>query len=227
MRITWDNVGEKKYELGVDHCVHYLTDDTGAYAKGVAWNGITSISETPEGAEPESQYADNIKYMTIISAEELNGSIEAYTYPKQWEVCDGSAEVAPGIVIGQQARKTFGLCYRTKIGNDVDGQNHGYKLHLLYGAIASPSERNYETINDSPDISPFSWEYSTTPVPVTDHAPTSLITIDSTAVDAAKLAALEDILYGTAEVEPRMPMPDEVITLMNGAEAGGASLLNY
>lgn len=216
-KITWDNTGDKKYETGVDHAVLYPLDKEGKYTPGVAWNGVTSIAETPEGAEPESQYADNVKYLTIVSAEELNGTIEAYTYPKEWGVCDGSAEIAPGVTIGQQARKTFGLSYRTKIGNDVDGQNHGYKLHFLYGAMASPSERTYETINDSPDAITFSWEYSTTPVPVSGHNMTSLVTIDSTQVDAEKLAALEAILYGSEDADARLPLPDEIAALLSGS----------
>lgn len=227
-KIVWDAVGEKKYEGGVDHVALYpLNNTTGEYTPGVPWNGVTSVSETPDGAEPESQYADNIKYLTILSAEELNGSIEAFTYPKEWAICDGSVELTPGVTIGQQARKTFGLTYRTKIGNDIDGQNHGYKLHLLYGAVASPSERTYETFNESPEAMTMSWDYTTTPVPVTGHSPTALLTIDSTLVDEAKMAALEEILYGkdpTTEggddgVAARLPLPDEVAGILSGASA--------
>lgn len=225
-KIVWDSVGEKKYEGGVDHVALYpLNSETGEYTPGVPWNGVTSVSETPEGAEPESQYADNIKYLTILSAEELNGSIEAFTYPKEWAICDGSVELSPGVTIGQQARKTFGLSYRTKIGNDIDGQNHGYKLHLLYGAVASPSERTYETFNESPEAMTMSWDYTTTPVPVTGQSPTALLTIDSTLVDAEKLATLEEILYGkdasteggSDGVAARLPLPDEVAGILAGA----------
>lgn len=235
-KIIWDNTGEKKFETGIDHVVLYPINTTsGEYTPGVAWNGVTSIAETPEGAEPESQYADNIKYLTLRSAEELNGTIEAFTYPKEWGICDGSAEVAPGVLIGQQTRKNFGLSYRTKIGNDVDGQDHGYKLHLVYGGSASPSERTYETINDSPEAIAFSWEFSTTPVPVTGHAPTSIMTIDSMLVDAEKLAALEEILYGSdaagaAEgdevagggTDARLPLPDEIIAILSDAGSAAA-----
>lgn len=221
-KLKWDATGEKLFETGVDHAVLYPVNDSGEYSPGVAWNGITQVSETPDGAEPQNQYADNIKYLSLMSAEELNGTIEAYTYPDEWNLCDGNAELAKGVIIGQQARKTFGLCYRTKIGNDVDGQDHGYKLHLLYGAKASPSERTYETINDSPEPITFSWEYNTVPVGVTGHNATSLLTIDSTKVDSDKLAALEEILYGSddsTDGDPRMPLPDEIIALLKGNEA--------
>lgn len=224
-RIAWDAVGEKYYETGVDRVSLYPVNAQGEYTPGVAWNGVTSISETPEGAEPNDQYADNIKYLSILSAEDLGGTIEAFQSPKEFDACDGAAEVAPGVVIGQQARKPFGLSYRTKIGNDTDGEDHGYKLHLLYGAKASPSERSYETINDSPEAATLSWDYTTTPVPVTGYKPTALITIRSTDVDASKLKALEDILYGTDATagregedgtDARLPLPDEVITLLSG-----------
>lgn len=219
-KLIWDAVGEKFFEAGIDHCVLYPANAQGEYKPGVAWNGITSIAETPEGAEPQDQYADNIKYISILSAEELGGTIEAYTYPDEWNQCDGNAELSKGVVIGQQNRKAFGLSYRTKIGNDVEGQDLGYKLHLLYGAKASPSERTFETINDSPEPAAFSWEYTTTPVPVDGHNPTALLTIDSTKVDATKLAALEKILYGSDEEgseDPRLPLPNEVIALLNDA----------
>lgn len=222
MKLSWDNTGEKLFEAGVDHAVLYPLNTEAVYSPGEAWNGITQISETPDGAEPQDQYADNIKYLSLMSAEELGGTIEAYTYPDGWNQCDGNAELATGVIIGQQTRKTFGLSYRTKIGNDVDGQDHGYKLHLLYGAKASPSERTYETINDSPDAATFSWDYTTTPVNVTGHQPTSLITIDSTKVDADKLASLEEILYGTDSEEARLPLPDEVIALFD--ESGGGEI---
>lgn len=229
-KLVWDATGEKTYEGGVDHAVLYPINNSGEYTPGVVWNGITSIAETPEGAEPQSQYADNIKYLTLLSAEELNGTIEALTYPDEWAVCDGSAEVSPGVMIGQQARKTFGLSYRTKIGNDVDGQDHGYKLHLIYGAVASPSERSYETINDSPEAMSFSWEFSTTPVPVTDHKSTALVTIDSTKVDAEKLKKLEDLLYGSDDGEgndPRLPLPDEIIAMLSDASAAQVQTARY
>lgn len=215
-KIVWDNVGAKKYETGVDHVVLYPVSKTGEYTPGVAWNGVTSIAESPEGAEPESQYADNIKYLTIISAEELNGTIEAFTYPDEWGACDGSASPVKGMYIGQQNRKTFGLCYRTKIGNDVDGQDHGYKLHFIYGAVASPSERTYETNNESPEAITLSWEFSTTPVPVSGYNMTSLVTLDSTELDADKMAALEELLYGSEDTEARLPLPDEIAALLSG-----------
>lgn len=220
MKIVWDAPGEKKYEVGVDHAVLYPVNENNEYTPGVAWNGITQIAETPEGGEPNKQYADNIPYLVMMSAEELGGTIEAYMYPKEWETCDGSAELSPGVVIGQQNRKTFGLSYRTKIGNDVEGDQLGYKLHLLYGAKASPSERTYETLNDSPEPATFSWEYTTTPVNVTNYNPTSLILIDSTKVNSEKLKALEDILYGSESggAEPRLPLPDEVKALFEGSE---------
>lgn len=234
-RLVWDATGEKKFEAGVDHAVLYPINASGEYRPGVAWNGITQIAESPEGAEPQNQYADNIKYLSLMSAEELNGTIEAYTYPDEWEQCDGSAELTTGVSIGQQERKAFGMSYRTKLGNDVDGQDHGYKLHLLYGAKASPSERTYETINDSPEPISFSWEYTTTPVNVEGHKPTALVTIDSTKVDTAALARLEDVLYGTdaagaedTEVggvggEPRLPLPDEVVAILTGDNARAMS----
>lgn len=226
--IDWDKSGEKLYETGVDRGVLYTVDsETGAYGDGTPWNGITAVTESPSGAEANPQFADNIKYLNLLSAEELGVTLEAYTYPEEFGVCDGSAEVAPGVLIGQQSRKTFGLSYRTKIGNDIDGQDHGYKLHLLYGAQASPSERAYNTINDSPEAISFSWELTTTPVNVTGHKATALITIDSTKVDKEKLAAFENILYGTAAgseggtaVAARMPLPDEVISLLKPTTEG-------
>lgn len=220
-RLTWDATGEKLFEVGVDHCVLYPINAQAQYTPGVAWNGITQISETPDGAEPEKQYADNIAYLTLMSAEEQNGTIEAFMYPDAWNQCDGNAELAAGVVIGQQQRKTFGLSYRTKIGNDIDGQDHGYKLHLLYGAKVSPSERTYETINDSPEPITFSWEYTTVPVFVTGHEPTALIIIDSTKVSSTALEELENILYGTAADEPRLPLPDEVRAIFAGEDVEG------
>lgn len=226
--IVWDKTGERIYESGVDHGVLYPQDDTGAYAGGVAWNGLIGITESPSGAESNPQYADNIKYLDLMSAEEFGATIEAYMYPVEFEECDGTAEVAPGVTIGQQNRKTFGMSYRTKVGNDVAGQDYGYKLHLFWGAKASPSEKNFQTINDSPEATTFSWEVTTTPVVLTTinpktkkvYNPTASMVVNSTKVDATKLASLEKILYGDAESEPRLPTPDEVIAIFAPAEAG-------
>jgi hypothetical protein len=214
--LTWDGVGEKLYESGVDHGVLYIPNGSGVYDTGFAWNGLVSVTESPSGAESNPQYADNIKYLNLLSAEEFGGTIEAFTYPDEFGQCDGSVEPEPGVVVGQQNRKSFGLCYRTKIGNDVDGQDHGYKLHLVYGATVSPSEKGYQTINESPEAITFSWEFTTVPAPVTGYKPTALITIDSTKVDPADLAALLLVLYGntTGPVQPKLPTPDEVIALM-------------
>lgn len=218
-KIVWDKTGERFYETGVEKGVLYRFDNlTNAYTNGVAWNGLTAVNESPSGAESSPLYADNIKYLNLISAEEFGGTIEAYTYPDEFAECDGSAELAPGVIIGQQSRKIFGLSYVTKVGNDSDGQDHGYKIHLVYGCQASPSEKGYSTINDSPEAITFSWEFTTTPVNVTGFKPTSVITIDSRTTDAEKLKALEDILYGTdagdegtpAATTPRLPFPDEV-----------------
>lgn len=213
-KIVWDAVGEHIFETGVRNGVLYLKDAQGAYNTGVAWNGLTSVSESPEGAEPTDLYADDIKYLTLMSAENFKATIEAYTYPDEFEECDGSATIAKGVVIGQQSRKPFGLCYRTSIGNDTDGNEHGYKLHIVYGCQASPSEKQYSTINDSPDAVTFSWEVSATPVNVNGKKPTATLTIDSTKADKSKLTALEAILYGSEQDEPRLPLPDEIVTLM-------------
>lgn len=213
-KIVWDAVGEHTFETGVRNGVLYLKDVEGAYNTGVAWNGLTSVSESPEGAEATDLYADDIKYLTLMSAENFKATIEAYTYPVEFEECDGSATIAKGVVIGQQSRKPFGLCYRTAIGNDTDGNEHGYKLHIVYGCQASPSEKQYSTINDSPEAITFSWEVNTTPVNVTGKKPTATLIIDSTKADKAKLTALEDILYGSESAEPRLPLPDEIATLM-------------
>lgn len=221
--ITWDETGKRLFETGVDHGVLYPVNAENLYKPGVAWNGLTQISESPDGAEPNDQYADNIKYFSIRSAEELNGTIEAFMYPDEWNQCDGNVEVATGVVIGQQNRKKFGLCYRTILGNDVDGVDHGYKLHLLYGATASPSERTYETVNESPEPNTLSWEFNTTPEPVTGYKPTSLITINSTTIDPEKLEALLKILYGDEE-EARLPLPDEVFSILG---VNTMSLSNY
>ena len=216
-KIVWDAIGEHTFETGVRNGVLYLKNTEGVYATGVAWNGLTSVSESPEGAEATDLYADDIKYLTLMSAENFKATIEAYTYPVEFEECDGSATIAKGVVIGQQSRKPFGLCYRTAIGNDTDGNDHGYKLHIVYGCQASPSEKQYSTINDSPEAITFSWEVSTTPVNVNGKKPTATLIIDSTKADKAKLTALEAILYGSEEQEPRLPLPDEIATLMTTA----------
>ena len=213
-KIVWDAIGDHIFETGVRNGVLYLKDAEGAYSNGVAWNGLTSVSESPEGAEPTDLYADDIKYLTLMSAENFKATIEAYTYPVEFEECDGSATIAKGVVIGQQSRKPFGLCYRTAIGNDTDGNEHGYKLHIVYGCQASPSEKQYSTINDSPEAITFSWEVSTTPVNVNGKKPAATLIIDSTKADKAKLTALEAILYGSEQQEPRLPLPDEIATLM-------------
>ncbi|MGM9968899.1 MAG: hypothetical protein ACI35S_00715 [Anaeroplasma sp.] len=215
--LTWDNEGQRLYETGVKKVVLYLkgekTTEGKPYAKGVAWNGVTSISESPSGAESTPLYANDKKYLNLISNEEYSASIEAYTYPDEFAECDGSAELATGVSIGQQPRKEFGYCYRTTLGNDTDGTEHGYKLHLVYNCLAAPSEKSYGTINDSPEAITFSWDISTTPVEVTDHKPTATVTIDSTKVNAANLTALEEILYGKEGTAPRLPLPDELTTL--------------
>ena len=219
-RIVWDKTGERYYETGVKMGVLYPIQTDGRYSKGVAWNGLTAVTESPSGAEPTPLYADDIKYLNLISNEEFGCTIEAYTYPDEFADCDGSAALAAGVMIGQQKRKTFGLAYRTAFGNDSDGVDHGYKLHLVYGCLAAPSEKAYATINDSPEAITFSWEVSTTPVSVTGFKPTSQITIDSTKVKPEKLTALEEILYGKdgdvgSAVEPRLPLPDEIAALFS------------
>lgn len=215
-RLTWDDTGKRFYETGVKQAVLYVQGEGGTYPKGVAWNGITAITESPSGAEPNPLYADDIKYLNLLSAEEFAATIEAYTYPDEFAQCDGTASPVKGVTIGQQARKTFGLCYRTTVGNDVDSDKHGYKLHLIYGCMAAPSEKGYSTKNDSPEAVAFSWEVSTTPVSVDGFEPTACMTIDSRTADATKLKALEDILYGK-ESEARLPLPNEVVTLMQAA----------
>lgn len=215
-KLTWDASGERLYETGVKQGVLYVMDSN-VYGNGVAWNGLTAITESPSGAESTPLYADDIKYLDLRSTEEFGATIEAYTYPDEFAACDGSASLADGVSIGQQARKMFGLCYRTTVGNDTDGTDHGYKLHLIYGATASPSEKAYETINDSPEAITFSWEITTTPVSVTGFKPTASITIDSTKADPTCLAALEEKLYGGTSTEPTLPLPDEVKTIMTKA----------
>ena len=215
-KLTWDASGERLYETGVKQGVLYVMNSN-VYGNGVAWNGLTAITESPSGAESTPLYADDIKYLDLRSTEEFGATIEAYTYPDEFAACDGSASLADGVSIGQQARKMFGLCYRTTVGNDTDGTDHGYKLHLIYGATASPSEKAYETINDSPEAITFSWEITTTPVSVTGFKPTASITIDSTKADPTCLAALEEKLYGSESTEPTLPLPDEVKTIMTKA----------
>lgn len=220
-KIVWDKTSERFYETGVKNVVLY-TQTAGVYNDGCAWNGVTAITESPSGAESTALYADDIKYLNLISNEEFGATIEAYTYPSEFEKCDGTADLVSGVSIGQQKRETFGLSYRTVLGNDTDGNDYGYKLHLIYGCKASPSERAYSTISDSPEANTFSWELSTTPVSVSGFKPTSCITIDSTKCDKTKLTALEEILYGKDPtqpsgndgVAPRLPLPDEVKTLM-------------
>ena len=226
-KIAWDETGKRFYEAGADRGVLYKYDSKlSTYGEGVAWNGLTNVSQSPSGAESSAMYADNIKYANLKSNEDFGGTIEAYTYPDEFAECDGSAEIAPGVNIGQQNRSKFGFAYRTKIGNDVDGVDHGYKIHLVYGAEANPSEKSYGTINESPEAITLSWEFSTTPVNVNGFKPTAHVEIDSTKTTAEKMKALEDILYGTAEVAARLPLPDEVATLMkaetvNEAQAKG------
>lgn len=220
-KIVWDQTGERYYETGVKNAVLYVQSE-GTYPKGVAWNGITAVNESPSGAEASPIYADDMKYLNLYSTEEFAASIEAYTYPDEFAECDGSAELTKGVTIGQQSRKPFGLCYRTTLGNDTKNNDYGYKLHIIYGGMAAPSEKAYATINDSPEAITFSWEVSTTPVAVSGLKPTASITIDSTKADPTKLAALEAILYGkddTSEsakdgADPRLPLPDEIKTLM-------------
>ena len=216
-KLVWDTTGERKYETGVRNGVLYVMGEGGTYPKGVAWNGLTAVTESPSGAEATALYADDTKYLNLISAEEFGATIEAYTYPDEFAECDGSATLAAGVTIGQQPRKTFGMSYRTVYGNDVNNESYGYKLHLIYGAVAAPSEKAYATINDSPEAITFSWEVKTTPVNVTGHKPTASLTIDSTKVDKAKLAKIEEILYGKDEIEARLPLPDEIIQIIQAA----------
>ena len=216
-KLIWDATGERFYETGVKNGVLYVADAQGTYPKGVAWNGLTAVTESPSGAEPTPLYADDIKYLNLMSAEEFGATVEAYTYPDEFAQCNGEASLVEGVVIGQQPRKTFGMAYRTVLGNDVANENYGYKLHLIYGAVAAPSEKAYNTINDSPEAITFSWELTTTPVSVNGFKPTASLTIDSTKIEPTKLTALEDILFGSETAEARLPLPDEIATLMKTA----------
>ena len=214
-KLLWDETGKRIYETGVDHCVLYTEDQSGAlYKKATPWSGITSVSENPSGADAEALFADNMKYLNLMAAEDFGATIEAYTYPDEFAICDGTAEIETGIFIGQQTRKTFGLAYRTLLGNDVKNTEYGYKLHLIYGATASPSEKSYNTVNDSPEAITFSWEITTTAVTVTGHKPTACLTIDSTKVAAAALKKIEDALFGTETNEAYLPTPDEIVALI-------------
>ena len=218
MKLVWDQIGERLYETGVDRGVLYPIQEDNTFGNGVAWNGLTAITESPSGAEPTALWADNIKYLNLMSAEEYGCSIEAYTYPDEWAECDGSAELAAGVYIGQQKRKLFGLCYRTLIGNDIENNDYGYKIHMVYNGLASPSEKNYQTVNDSPEAMTLSWEVKTTPVNVPNAKPTACVTIDSTKVNPQHLKALEDILYGNENTEPRLPYPEELVSIFGAAE---------
>lgn len=214
-KLVWNEAGKRLYETGVDRGVLYVSDGIGGYQKGVVWNGLVSVNESPSGAEATPLYAGNVKYVELMSNEEFGASIEAYTYPEEFEQCDGSAELADGITIGQQPRKSFGLCYRTKIGNDTAGDEHGYKIHLIYGAKAAPTEKSYTTINDSPEAITFSWEITTTPIEVAGHKPTATLTIDSTKVSPTTLAAIENKLYGDTATEATLPTPAEILALID------------
>lgn len=218
-RLTWDDAGKRLYETGVKQGVLYPQDDNGAYPKGVAWNGLTAVTESPEGAEPTPLYADDIKYLNLLSTEEFKATVEAYTYPDEFAECDGSGSLVEGVTIGQQDRKTFGLSYRTSLGNDVKGNEYGYKLHIVYGCLAAPSEKAYATVNDSPEAITFSWEVSTTPVNVTGFKPTASLVLDSVKLSAAKMKAIEDVLYGSSTAEARLPLPDEIKSIIEGAAA--------
>lgn len=220
--LAWDAVGEKLYETGVEKGVLYTLGDAGAYTSGVAWNGLNSVTESPSGAEATALYADNTKYLNLYSAEEFGGTIAAYMYPPEFEKCDGSADIETGVTIGQQSRSVFGLCYRTVVGNDVKANNYGYKLHLVYGCQVSPSEKEYSTINDSPEAITFSWEFKTTPVPVTGFKPTSTVTIDSVKAGSDRMAAIEAVLYGNTTTGARLPLPDEVAEIMDTTKSSGS-----
>ena len=220
-KLVWDQTGQKTYETGVEQCALFQQSAEGTYPKGVAWNGVTGVSEAPSGAEPTAIYADNVKYLSLMSAEEFGATITAYTYPDEFEACDGSAEIAEGVSVGQQDRVPFGLAYKTIIGNDTKQNNYGYKLHLIYGALAKPSNMDYKTVNDSPEAIEMSWEVSTTPVSVSGFKPTARLIIDGTKANPEKLAALEAIIYGSEEKEPRLPLPDEIASLMKTDSVSG------
>ena len=214
-KLVWDQTGARTYETGVSHGVLYLPDESGAYTKGVPWNGLTAVTESPSGAEATPLYANNVKYLELRSTEEFGATIEAYTYPEEFEACDGTATLAKGVTIGQQDRKPFGLSYKTIIGNDVKSNDYGYKIHLIYGAMAAPTEKGYQTVNDSPEAITFSWEISTTPVEVPGFKPTASLTIDSTKVDTAKLKTIEEKLYGGTATEAVLPTPEEILSIIS------------
>ena len=222
-KLVWDQTGEREYETGVKNGVLYVQGESGTYPKGVAWNGLISVTESPSAAEATALYADDIKYLNLMSNEEFGATIEAYMSPEEFDQCDGTASLATGVSIGQQKRKTFGMAYKTTIGNDVDGNDYGYKIHLIYGALAAPSEKAYSSINDSPEAMTLSWEVSTTPVTVDGFKPTATVVIDSTKVEPAKLAALEAILFGSEEKEARLPLPDEIVSIIGTASVPGAA----
>lgn len=214
-RLIWDEVGQRFFETGVKNGVLYVQDNDGSYKNGVVWNGLTAVTESPSGAEETPLYADDVKYLTLRSAEEFGATIEAYTYPEEFEQCDGSASIAEGVTIGQQARRAFGLCYRTSVGNDIQGQNFSYKLHLIYGCTVAPSEKSYSTINDNPEAITFSWELSTVPVPVDGFSPTASLVIDASKVDEGKMQLLEDALFGDESNEAKLLLPNEIMEILN------------
>ena len=213
-RLIWDEVGQRFFETGVKNGVLYVQDNDGSYKNGVVWNGLTAVTESPSGAEETPLYADDVKYLTLRSAEEFGATVEAYTYPEEFEQCDGSAAIAAGVTIGQQARRAFGLCYRTSVGNDIQGQNYSYKLHLIYGCTVAPSEKSYSTINDNPEAITFSWELSTVPVPVDGFSPTASLVIDASKVDEGKMALLEDALFGDESNEAKLLLPNEIMEML-------------
>lgn len=222
-KLVWDQAGQKLYENGVDQGVLFVQSANGTYQSGVAWNGLTAVNQSPSGGDANPLYADNIKYLDLRSAEDFGATVEAYTYPDEFAVCDGSAEIAPGVMAGQQARRSFGFSYRTLIGNDTEGDAHGYKIHIIYNATVSPSEKSYGTVNDSPDAINFSWELTTTPIAVTGFKPTAHIEIDSTKVDSAKLTTLENLLYGTENAEPTLPLPNRLVEIFSTSGTTGTT----
>lgn len=213
-RLIWDEVGQRFFETGVKNGVLYVQDNDGSYKNGVVWNGLTAVTESPSGAEETPLYADDVKYLTLRSAEEFGATVEAYTYPEEFEQCDGSASIANGVTIGQQARRAFGLCYRTSVGNDIQGQNFSYKLHLIYGCTVAPSEKSYSTINDNPEAITFSWELSTVPVPVDGFSPTASLVIDASKVEKGKMQQLEDALFGDESSEAKLLLPNEIMEML-------------